>query len=536
MIEIPDFIVVGSGCTGAMAAQTLVESGRTVLLLDGGLQEKRYQSLIPDADFIKIRKNDPQQHRYFLGDHYEGVPLGKIKTGEHLTPPRKFMTALTETFLPVLSDNFMPLESLAYGGLGNGWGLGCCIFSDEELRACTLPEAEMKAAYQVVADRIGISGCNDDAAPYTAGKLPLQAPIQMDSNGKRLYSKYQKHRGQLNARGFYLGRPSLALITQEKNGRKPYQYKDLDFYDDQDESAYRPWITINALLKKNNFSFIGDMLVLSYQENSDGVEVHCISISNQSKHSFKAKKLVLCPGVLGTARIVLRSHQSLGTALPLLCNPYSYLPCLQPLLLGKDNDPFKIGFAQLSLFYDPQQNNFDVGMASIYSYRSMMAFHILKETPMGVRDAYTFLKYMMPAFTIIGLHHSESQHPDKWVKLNATKNEIGQLEVNYPLSDQQRLKIAHTEKQYAGALRRLQCFVLKNIEPQMGASIHYAGTLPQNAPNEKFRLSSNGKLGQTQHVYVADGSGFTYLPAKGLTFSLMANAHRVAVHALQEAM
>jgi hypothetical protein len=37
----------------------------------------------------------------------------------------------------------------------------------------------------------------------------------------------------------------------------------------------------------------------------------------------------------------------------------------------------------------------------------------------------------------------------------------------------------------------------------------------------------------TRNVYVADGSGFKYLPAKGITFSLMANAHVTAENVLR---
>jgi hypothetical protein len=41
-------------------------------------------------------------------------------------------------------------------------------------------------------------------------------------------------------------------------------------------------------------------------------------------------------------------------------------------------------------------------------------------------------------------------------------------------------------------------------------------------------------LGGTKNVFVADGSGFKYLPAKGLTLTLMANAHLVALNSLKE--
>ena len=47
---LPTFIVVGSGNTGAMAAQTLVEAGATVTMLDVGRTDATYAPLIPDAD------------------------------------------------------------------------------------------------------------------------------------------------------------------------------------------------------------------------------------------------------------------------------------------------------------------------------------------------------------------------------------------------------------------------------------------------------------------------------------------------------
>ena len=50
-----------------------------------------------------------------------------------------------------------------------------------------------------------------------------------------------------------------------------------------------------------------------------------------------------------------------------------------------------------------------------------------------------------------------------------------------------------------------------------------------------MELRQNGRLKGTSRVMVADGSGLTYLPAKGLTLSLMANAHNVAMNAIRGA-
>lgn len=535
-MAIVDYIVIGSGCTGAMAAQTLVEKGVQVLMLDGGVTDTAYDGLIPDKDYLSIKQQEADQYEYFIGKNFEGILFGKVKTGEHLTPPRKFMVRKVLDWMPLLSDTFFPLESLSLGGLGNGWGLGCCMFSEWELKAAGLDAAKMKAAYETVGKRIGISGDKDDTSKYTSGGLSQLMPsVQMDSTGSNLYQNYQRKKSSLNKDGFFMGRPSLALLTENKSNRKAYQYKDLDFYCDQDKSAYRPAFTVEELKQKNNFSYQGGLLVYKFEEGPDSIKVECRSLINNEPVFYECRKLVIAASCLSTARIVLRSYNAYGNQLPIISNPYSYLPALQPYLLGRDSDKHKVGFAQLSLFYDPGFNNTNIAMSSIYSYRSLMAFHILKETPMSTKHGFEFLQYMMPAFTIAGLFHPEQGGSTKFLQLKKDAAQVtgDALSVNYQLTEKESHKVAHNEQKFTQALRRLNCFVLKKMNPGHGSGIHYAGTLPFSDKNEKFKLLPNGKLGQSNNVFVADGSGFTYLPAKGLTFSLMANAHNVALNALE---
>lgn len=536
-MAVVDYIVIGSGCTGAMAAQTLVEKGVQVLMLDGGVTDNEYAGTIPDKDYLSIKQQDANQYEYFIGKNFEGIPFGHVKTGEHLTPPRKFMIEKVNEWMPLLSESFFPLESLALGGLGNGWGLGCCKFSKSELQEAGLDASRMNEAYETVGKRIGISGDNDDAAKYTAGDLPdLMDSIEMDSTGKNLYQNYQRKKSSLNKNGFFMGRPSLALLTQNMGKRKAYQYKDLDFYCNQDKSAYRPAFTVEDLKQQSNFSYHGRLVVLKFTEGDNRITVECKRQDTNETVVFECRKLVIAASCLSTARIVLRSYGAYDTQLPIISNPYSYLPAIQPYLLGRDTDRHKVGFAQLSLFYDPDFTNTKVAMSSIYSYRSMMAFHILKETPMSTKNGYAFLQYMMPAFTIAGLFHPEHGGNTKYLALKKEASRLtgDVLNVNYKLTDKENEKVAHNEHKFKAALRQLNCFVLKKMNPGHGSGIHYAGTLPFSNKNEQFKLLPNGKLGHTKNVFVADGSGFTYLPAKGLTFSLMANAHNVALNALTQ--
>ena len=75
--------------------------------------------------------------------------------------------------------------------------------------------------------------------------------------------------------------------------------------------------------------------------------------------------------------------------------------------------------------------------------------------------------------------------------------------------------------------RRLGCLPLRMIRPGHGANIHYAGAFPILPDGGDLTCDRSGRLRATRSVYLADGSVFPWIPAKGLTFTLMACADRV---------
>lgn len=533
MSWLADYIIVGSGLCGVQAAQTLVEKGFSVALLDAGFESGTEPE--PDQSFLQHREHDPQQFRIWLGEDLRGLPSNGTITGAQLSPARRKGILAGAEWAALGTNGFTPMESLAKGGLGTSWGLGCCRFSTNELSLAGLPASEMNDCYQVIADRIGIAAGVDDAFPYTMpGIKNLQSPIEADANSKRILARYATRRNRLNKQGFFLGKSSLALLTSPKDGRKETAYSEMEFYAN-DSAAYRPSITLEQLRTHSNFRYLGGILVTHFEETHQDVTVHYIDITTKEKNLFTCRKLLLAANIMGTARIVLRSSGATGSQIPFLCNYYSYIPCIQPAMLGNaDRDP-RTATAQLFLFHDPDSNNSNVAMASLYSYQSLMQFRLAQLVPLSSKDTRKLLQYLLPAITIAGIHQPDHHTDRKYLQLQTRAESLTGdiLYASATLDDNALKHFRKREKKFMRALRQLRCFPIKKITPPYGASVHYAGSLPYSTTEQLLHLLPDGRLGGTKNVFVADGSGFTFLPAKGLSFSLMANAHRTALNALR---
>ncbi len=526
-----DAIVVGSGPAGANAASALVEGGRSVLMLDVGDVEAKYQPLIPARSFRALREGDPAQHRYLLGDDLEGVSVGGVRLGAQLTPPRLYVTGSASRHSPLASDTFHAAESLALGGLGNAWGAGVFAFDEQELADWPLARADLAPHYEAVARRIGISADDDDLTPFFGRLDATLPPLELDTNAETLLRRYRARREVLNRQGFFLGRPPLAVRTTEHEGRGPHEYRDMEFWADTDRSVYRPRWTVEDLRHHARFAYGGRQLVLRFEEHEGAVAVTARHVETGEVRVFRARTLLLAAGTLGTARIVLRSLGRYGVRVPLLCNPYTYVPVIHWAMLGRPARDRRHSLAQLSAMYRPASGGDrpeGVVQTQFYSYRSLLTFKLLREAPVAYREGLRMMRLLMPAFGILGINHDDRPSPLRYCALRPPSGaDDGTLEVEYALTPEERARIDTNERAILRHFRQLGCWPLKRIRPGHGSSIHYAGTFPAVANPSGLTCDAEGRLAATRAVHLVDGSTFPYLPAKGLTFTIMANANRI---------
>jgi choline dehydrogenase-like flavoprotein len=522
-----DVLIVGSGPAGVQSAAELTARGLRVGLLDIGVTDKRWAACIPDCSFSEIRRTDENQSDYFLGDPRDMLKK-LVRAGAHLTPPRQYMIRDMDQLLPLESESFAPLQATSAGGLGVSWGAQVFTLTDAELRRVGLPPAEMRQWQAKVSEHIGVSGSDDECGRAIADLPNLQPPHRLDTNAESILRHYKRQSARMKNRGFYMAPAALAMLSRPIGDRSANLYRDMDYYSDAGGSVYRPQHTLGELQRRENFVYLSGRLATRFEEPApgNGVSLRCRVLDDGSEQRISARRLILAAGTINSGRIALQSIATPSRELGILCNPNHWIVAINLCMLGRDAADRRHSLAQLAAVMRTSDDPDDFVAAQFFSYRSLLIYRILRDIPLPPRLGVLFVRLVLNALTCINVHFPDA--PARSKRIGFKHERADALTARYELPPQQVASIRRDERALLRLLRAIGCIPLTVMRPPAGASIHYAGTLPFSDDRAPLTCEPTGRLRGAANVYVADSSTWRFLPAKGLTFTLMANARRVA--------
>lgn len=514
-----EFLIVGSGPAGAMAAWAL--RGRDVRMVDAGFTVAPGLSRL-DRNIFDLRC-DRDLTAHAIGSAFEGLQNlrgGRAVSLKLRAPGLEFVIRHSDQLAPLVSETFQPVISLAKGGFGNAWGAGVYRFGEDDLRGFPLATSDLAPHYDEVSRHIGISGAVDDLAAEFGEEPSLQAPLRMSRNCASILAAYETRRAQLNTRGVRLGRARLAVLSEPHRGREPYAYRSLEFLQPGDPAAYNPAMTIDELRQAGSLRYESGWLAKRFRENETGVELDASPIGGGAPTAFRARKLILAAGALNSARIVLASANDHSSRLPLLDNPMTVLPLFHLNAFGQTIEPGASGLAQLNAVFDAAAFGAKF-QASLYGATGAPMTEFLAQLPFSLDTNRRLLRYLLPAISLAMVFYPSDPSPGQWLRLR----EDGALEAGYGWRPDPSLA-----SRLCAVFRTLGCWSLPGIAKHAGPGqgIHYAGTLPMRGRPARHELHPDGRLEDSRSAYVVDGACFPRLPSKNLTYSIMANAHRIA--------
>jgi choline dehydrogenase-like flavoprotein len=529
-------MIVGAGAAAAAAALQLSRMGIVPLMLDvGRTQASGARTARAEGNLYEWRRThdsfDLHIGRDFAGVH--DILTGQAGVAKLNAPNSRYVVQGDRELSPIVAEHFDPIQSFALGGLGNAWGAGLYRFVDADLAGFPITATDLDSYADLLTQEIGIGGADDDLTPYfgsTAGLLP---PLRLSRNAAQIHAAYTRKRDPLAAKGIRLGRPRVAGLSIPHDGRPACDYSNTEFWQDQ-PYLYTPAMTVRKLISAGQIDYRPGFLVESYEERPPGtagasgaVTVRAREEATGRRVEFEGDVLLLAAGAIGTSKIVLRSRGDTATRLRLLENPAVQIPFVIPSAIGRKMDTHAFGLTQLNLVWEPTPYG-GPGQGSILELTSPMRAEFFGRFPLSARANLALVRTMLPAMLVMQLFFPArvqgpaalSLQPDGRLRIEGRPNAID-LAVLGPL---------------LGPLRSLGLWThpILIYKPETGHAIHYAGTLPMAESPGRYECHATGQLTGTTRVYVADSAAFSDLPAKNMSFGMMANAMRVAEAAVHQ--
>jgi choline dehydrogenase-like flavoprotein len=526
-------VVVGAGPSGLHFAQTLLERGFSVTLVDAGRESPA--AVRPELTLDGLKRELPNASEYFLGRAWQAFVRPDVDEEYYGLPPSKDYVFEPVRGAEFRAEQFEPLFSFAAGGLAEAWTGGAYPFTAAETAAWPIDWRELHAAYGRVAARIGISGASDDdlrdVFPAHAALLPA---LPLDLHGETLLRSYRAKRARIARDRVRFGYARIATLSRALGERPACHACGRCLWGCPSRAFYTPSLTLGELRRDARFEHRGGWLATHLLVDANGRATHVALRERDGtrEEALRARAIVLAAGALGTSRLVLESLARTGERAELgglMDNRQVLMPFVNLKLVGKRFASASYQYHQLALAFEPE-NPRDRAHGLFTLLKTALIHPVVHALPGSLGHGLGVLRNIHAALGLLNVNFSDERRAECRVALESAPGGGSRLLVRYAPDAREPARVETALRTLRRTLLRLGCVApppMTRWRP-MGASVHYAGTLPMAREGGRFTCDAQGKLRALGNVWIADGACFPTLPAKNLTFTLMANATRMA--------
>ncbi len=529
---IPAVTVIGSGASGVHFALTLLRKGLSVRLLDVGRRPAR--PVLADATLDGLKRDLPDPVDYFLGPRFGAALLPGIDEEYYGLPPSKDFVFDAPPGFRHESQGFSPLFSFARGGLAEAWTGGCYPLNAAELADFPFDPGELQRGYSEVASRIGITGEADDLADFMPLHDHLQPPLRLDEHSARLMASYARKRETLNRRGVYLGRTRVATLSRPLGERQACDYLGRCLWGCPRESLYTPSYTLRECLAFPAFEYVPGVEVSHLKIGADDRVVAAVGRvdGEGSSREFPVDRVALAAGALMSTRIFLATvlaHTGERIRLSgLMDNRQVLVPFVNLGMLGKAFSAESYQYHLIGLgLTEPDPRDYVHGQ--ITTLKTALVHPLIQRLPLDLATSLKMFRAIHAALGLVNVNFRDDRREENEVELGGAGDDL-HLQIHYRPDPGEAARITSALGRVKRALRALGCVVppgMTHVRP-IGASVHYAGTIPMSVEAKPFTATEFGQSREFGNLFLVDGATFPFLPAKNVTFTLMANAVRIA--------
>ena len=501
-------LVIGSGPSGVSVAMALLARGRQVLMLDGGhlpeaaAQDRRDRLAGSDPTTWPAKTRAAWQAPQFA------TPPGQVRrfgSDFAMEPAEQTLTT---------ADGIGLRASRAEGGLSNLWGSAVLPYRAADIANWPISIEDMAPHYQAVAGFMPLSGQPDDLeAVLPAFPMQGRTPLTPSPQAQKLLERLARQRGPLAAMGVHAGAARLAVSPACKYCGQclhgcPWGY------------IYSARQTVGTLRTRPGFSHQTG-IVRHFEENDRSVKV---TLDNQE--TLHADRVFVAAGVLETARLLLASQPGDSGVLHLKDSQHFFLPGLHRWRAPRrpDKGPYHTLPQAFIEIADPSVSP-NLVHAQIYTWNEFYARDLI--TTYGAK-----LPGSAPLWHALARRLIVAQvflHSDHSAQINLSLAADGRLTPSMSDNPDTAQIMTTAKTRMARALNKaglsMLTFAARPGEP--GSSFHVGGSVPMSDNPGMNEADVLGRPKGLNRVHLVDASVLPSIPATTITFSVMANAHRI---------
>lgn len=513
--------VIGSGPAGVACAKAILGRGGKVLMLDAGLE------LEPDRAQIVGRLAAVPPAQWAAAD-VAAVRGSVVAADEGMSAKLSFGSnypyAETEEKIPWTARGVRLLPSLALGGLSNVWGAAMLPGRDEDIGDWPITSRELDPHYRAVMAFTGIAAERDELEE----QFPLHCENAQALPPSRLAQLFlrnlRRHRERLQERGWRFGRARLAVRAVNTANGPGCNLCGMCLSGCPYGCIYSSAHTVRELRATPNFSYQGDVIVTRLREDSGKVLIEGFNRLTRAPLSFEAGRAYLAAGVVPTAQILLRSQNAYDRVLPLRDSQYFLFPIL---LARRPRD------AQAEARYTLSQAFIEMSRPDVSRHTVHLQIYTQSEyIGATVRQKLGPLRCLAPhiedrLLIVQGFMHSnDSQSIEMKLQRHGAGDRLFLSAVPNPRA---RRVVNNVIREMLKQARAMGGVVLKPMLQfeQPGRGYHSGGSLPMRRQPGEFETDCLGRPHGWSQVHVVDASALPSIPGTTITFSIMANAHRI---------
>lgn len=520
-------IVIGSGPAAIAVTHALVGQGHQVTILDVGTRlEAEKQEIVERMSGQEPETWDKNDLNAIVGQRNATAETvhSKLSFGSSYSFDTR-ASAVDVRFGKAAGFN----HSLARGGLSNVWGSSLLAHRQADISDWPIRLEDLEPHYRAVMDFVPGTGVIDELEEILPTYSTQDNPLDPSRQGLALLGDLKAEKTALRKAGIFFGRSRLAIRASGDETHRECAKCALCLSGCPYGLIYSSAQTLEEFIRNGSVRYLQDHLVEKFEETGEEVIVTGRDLAKNQPFSYRAARVFVGAGVLPTAKIVLNSLQAFDRPVLLLDSQYFIYPMLRFGMTDDVESEKMHTSSQVFLEIDDTAVSEHLVHLQIYGYSSFL-HHELNQTFLGWPLRFpSFRRQFLGRLLIAqGFIHSKESGS---VELTLKKAADGKTFLDARIQKSRKafattLRVGWKLLKQALKLRALP--LLPGLQfPSPGSGYHSGGTFPMRARPQALETDTLGRLPGMNRVHLVDSSVLTSIPATSITFSVMANAHRI---------